>query len=166
MSSSFIGSCLESVSAFYCLARFHLTDYRWSQYVEQYCTIDFARNQDRTPVDLSEATLAPFRDRLVRLVRFATASGARPVLCTMAHRALPQKDDPVFLELMSQQNAAIREVARLEGALLADLDAVLTGKNERFIDGIHTDAQGAAAKAAAVAECVARDGAWGERRPR
>lgn len=162
---SFPGAFLERVSAFYCLARFHLTDYRWCRYVEFYCTKDFATNWTGPPVDLSPSTLAPFRERLARLCRFSRVSGARPVLCTMAHRGRPDLDDPVFARLMEQQNGAIREVARAEGALLADFDAKMTGDGEAFSDAVHVRPAGAVRMAAIVAGAIASDGTWGEPLP-
>lgn len=160
------GALLERFSAFYCLARFHLTDYRWSRYVEYYCTKDFAANWTGPPVDLSEKTLRPFRERLVRLCRLSRSSGGRPVLCTMAHRGRPDLDDPAFVRLMTQQNEAIRGVAGAEGALLADLDAELTGQEALFSDAVHARPGGAERMAAIVAKAIAGDGTWGEPAPR
>jgi len=159
---SILGGFFESFSAFYCLARFHLTDYRWCQYVEFYCTRDFTKNWMGPPVDLSERTLRPFHDRLVRVCRLARASGARPVLCTMAHRGDFAKDGPVFTELMAQQNEAIREIARTEDVPLADLDAELTGTADHFVDAVHFTPGGAALVASVVGRSLLRDGTWGE----
>ena len=150
-SQGFVDRALEKVSSFYALVRYKLTDYQWSHSVEYHTTVDFLDNRNRSEVDLDERTLRPFRDHLVMLCRLARGYEIRPVLCTMARRQDPGEASPSFVRAFDQQNEAIREIAASEKVALVDLDRELSGRDELFVDMVHTNVKGSAAVAKLVA---------------
>jgi lysophospholipase L1-like esterase len=149
---------LEHLSALYVLARFKFTDYKWCQYVDYYCDIDFPKYYPKLDVDLEERTVEPFRNHLVMLCRLANAYKSRPVLCTMARRSdvVPSES---FIRAFEQQNEVIRVVARDERATLVDLAEELTGRNEFFSDFVHTNVPGSRQVARRVARVLEAEGA-------
>jgi lysophospholipase L1-like esterase len=104
-----------------------------------------------------------FRRNLENIVRLARSRGALVVLCSVAQN--PDVPDhyarfAYYREGIREMNEIVRDVARKEAALFADVDAGLSRDRGLWLDGVHLNAPGARAHAEIVQKVLESSDAW------
>jgi len=104
--------------------------------------------------------LRVFRRNLGTLCAVAAAEGSKVCLATMPlslTRDFNEEHARVYRPHTEQANRMIREVAEERHVLLADLDALMTGREAFFRYPVHTTPEGDLTKARTIAELVLHD---------
>lgn len=108
--------------------------------------------------NLPPETAAPFRRNVRTIAEHVRLRGGQPVLITMPYDAERAQDLAPFRAGLDEHNALLRELARDEGFLLVDLDALARrqpdGLHARFLDLVHMTPEGNRFKAEAIAEAL------------
>jgi len=103
--------------------------------------------------------LLPYRRNIEKILDLAAARSIVVVLTTMPYNTDPRVPLTQEGKHMGQCNDVIRELARTrrDGTVLVDLDPLLTGKNQHFIDHVHVTRYGHQLKADRIAAAVLSD---------
>lgn len=110
--------------------------------------------------DYQPGELRVFGRNVRTLCTLAAAEGSRVCLATVPlsyTRTFGEEHARVYRPHTEALNQALRDAAREHGALLVDLDAAMTGREEYFRDPVHMTEDGEAQKVKAIGEGLLRD---------
>lgn len=121
-------------------------------------TLEHEPKTQRT-FDNPEVELLPFRHNIEKIVQLAKLRGMRVVLTTIPHSTDPNAPSADEARHLDQCNEIVRDIHRQnqDGVLLVDLDKLLTGRNDLYVDLAHMGAKGDAEKAAVVGKAILED---------
>jgi hypothetical protein len=118
-------------------------------------TLEYEPKTQRT-FDNPEVELLPFRHNIEKIVQLAKLREIRVVLTTIPRSTDPGAPSADETRHLDQCNEIVREIYRenQDGVLLVDLDKLLTGRNDLYVDLAHMGEKGDAEKAAAVGNAI------------
>lgn len=111
---------------------------------------------------LPPETAVAFRRNIRTIAEHVRLRGGQPVLVTMPYDRVRAASLPVFQAGIDDNNRILRELAKEQGFLLVDLDALVRarpdGLRPLFLDLVHLEPEGNRFKAQSIAEALLAQG--------